>query len=167
MKRKVLAATSALMVCATQAVWTGSTPPSRMQLPGVRANPPIQALALPERPDVPDELWTSPEEPPAEDAQESPEGPYFVQAGLFSKHMRALLLVAAIEPKYPDAFISTRRSAGAQLYQVGIGPFLSRTEAEDAADWLESLGHDALILRTAPAPAARAKKPGRPSARAA
>ena len=114
-------------------------------------NPPILTPAIQERPDVPPDIWV-PVEEPAKPLS------YFVQAGIFSKLMRALLLVAAIEPKFPEAFITTRRSAGADRYQVRIGPFRSRTDAEAAVDWLASLGHSALILRLAPSPAINAKK---------
>jgi len=137
MKGKALAA--ALMVCASQTVWTGSAPASRLQPPAVRANPPIQTFALEGRQGIPGDLWAVPKRKP-----------YFVQAGQFSRLMRALLLAAAIEQRYPDAFVSAQHFSRTRLYQVRIGPFDDRADAQDAADWLESLGHDAMILRLGP-----------------
>ena len=72
--------------------------------------------------------------------------PYYVQAGSFTEPMRAMSLHYDLKQEFGQAVITESDVDGAKRYQVRVGPFEQRLDAEDIAWWLESTGHEAMIV---------------------
>ena len=73
--------------------------------------------------------------------------PFFVQVGSFAKERRARKLAEALAPEFSRTFVVAAKVQEEELHQVRIGPFELKNDAEDAAWWLNSIGHEAIVVK--------------------
>jgi rare lipoprotein A len=71
---------------------------------------------------------------------------FIVQAGAYQDPNNAKQAEQALRAHYSNIRISTQIHAGQRFYRVRIGPFSTRSEAEQVSRQLLSLGYHALIL---------------------
>lgn len=73
--------------------------------------------------------------------------PFFVQVGSFAKEKRAQKLAEELAPEFSRTFVTAAKVQDGDVHQVRIGPFELKNDAEDAAWWLNSIGHEAIVVK--------------------
>lgn len=71
---------------------------------------------------------------------------FIVQAGAYQDRNNAERAEQALRAYYSNIYINAITHAGQRFYRVHIGPFATRSEAEQVSRQLLSLGYHALIL---------------------
>jgi cell division protein FtsN len=70
---------------------------------------------------------------------------FIVQAGAYTDQDNAARVQRALVTQYPQVWIATAQEGSQTLYQVRLGAFASRDEAEHAARQVQALGYAASV----------------------
>jgi rare lipoprotein A len=70
---------------------------------------------------------------------------FIVQAGAYTDQYNAVRVQRALATQYPQVWIATTREGAQTLYRVHLGAFVSRDEAEHAAQQVQALGYTASV----------------------